>query len=169
MGDALSVPFFLSWYLPKSDQDGVYNWPLHRIDCKWWGLWEASGTYPSKINPRTPQPPPRVPQTPSFWVVFLPGTLSSQGHIIFPNHPASKKLPVEQIFWGTDPLGAPVGCSISFKSLPITQLPPNPPREGKTFFFFRGRVLFIGCTSGTWRNRNANPADARWSMSFLAL
>ena len=29
---------------------------IGRIDCKWWGLWEASGTYPSKINPRTPHP-----------------------------------------------------------------------------------------------------------------
>ena len=145
---------------------------IGRIDCKWWGLWEASGTYPSKINPRTPTPTagPSVTLLLSCLLLrhnFL--ALARTNHQ-FPNHPASKKLPVEQIFWGTDPLGASVGCSISFKlGLPRTQLPPNPPREGKPFFFFGGRVLFIGCTSGTWRNRNANPASARWSMSFLAL
>ena len=55
----------------------------------------------------------------------------------FPNHPASKKLPVEQIFWGTDPLGASVGCSISFKSLPRTRqersYPRTLPEKGNRF------------------------------------
>ena len=32
----------------------------------------------------------------------------SKGILFCPNLPASKNLPEEQIFWGTDPLGAPV-------------------------------------------------------------
>ena len=42
----------------------------------------------------------QLPHTP--WIVFCPATLSFQGHL-----PASKNLPEEQIFWGTQPLGAP--------------------------------------------------------------
>ena len=30
----------------------------HRIDGNWVGLWEASGTYPAKINPSANHPPP---------------------------------------------------------------------------------------------------------------
>ena len=143
---------------------------IGRIDCKWWGLWEASGTYPSKINPRTPHPHRGSLSHPAFELSTSQAQFPHKDKSSVSKSPSQQKLPVEQIFWGTDPLGASVGCSISFKlGLPRTQLPPNPPREGKPFFFFGGRVLFIGCTSGTWRNRNANPASARWSMSFLAL
>ena len=35
----------------------------------------------------------------------------SKDILFCPNHPASKNLPEEQIFWGTDPLGAPVSSN----------------------------------------------------------
>ena len=42
------------------------------------------------------------------WTVYFPATISPFKDILFfPNLPASEKLPEEQIFWGTDPLGAP--------------------------------------------------------------
>ena len=49
----------------------------------------------------------KSPRTPLF--VYFQATLSSYGHIIFPNLQASKNLPEEQIFWGTDPLDASDG------------------------------------------------------------
>ena len=49
----------------------------------------------------------KSPQT--SWTVYFPATISPFKDILFfPNLPASEKLPEEQIFWGTDPLGAPV-------------------------------------------------------------
>ena len=49
----------------------------------------------------------KSPRTPLF--VYFQATLSFYGHIIFPNLQASKNLPEEQIFWGTDPLDASDG------------------------------------------------------------
>ena len=48
----------------------------------------------------------KSPLTP--WIIFFPATLSFQGLLFLPHLPASKNVPEEQIFWGTDPLGAPV-------------------------------------------------------------
>ena len=42
------------------------------------------------------------------WIIFFPATLSFQGYIYFSKSPSQQKLPEEQIFWGTDPLAAPV-------------------------------------------------------------
>ena len=39
----------------------------------------------------------KSPQTP--FIVYYPGTLSLQGHIIFTKFPASINLPEEQILW----------------------------------------------------------------------
>ena len=59
------------------------------------GLWQIAHTSYSR-HQRT-----NSPQTP--WIVHFPVTLSLsfQGHINFPNLPASKKLPEEQILSGT--------------------------------------------------------------------
>ena len=62
----------------------------------------------------------KSPQT--SWTVYFPATISPFRDILFfPNLPASEKLPEEQTFWGTDPLGAPAGVqlfSIEASSLP---------------------------------------------------
>ena len=46
-------------HLPQSDEDRVYNWLKINMEL---AFWEASRTYPAKINPSNPNPP--TPPTP---------------------------------------------------------------------------------------------------------
>ena len=48
----------------------------------------------------------KSPLTP--WIIFSPATLSFQGLLFLPHLPPRKNVPEEQIFRGTDPLGAPI-------------------------------------------------------------
>ena len=57
----------------------------------------------------------KSPLTP--WIIFFPATLSFQGLLFLPHLPASKNLHEEQIFWGTDPLGAPVNWDTCYSTL----------------------------------------------------
>ena len=53
---------------------------------------------------------------PSLPIIFFPATLSFKWHTISSTSPSQQNVPKEQIFWGTDPLGAPVNWWILIQS-----------------------------------------------------
>ena len=59
----------------------------------------------------------------------------SKDILFCPNLPASKNLPEEQIFWGTDPLGAPENDCKTSKTLDITNATSNLPKTLSSHFF----------------------------------
>ena len=60
------------------------------------GFWQKH--IPAILNTKSPQTPR---------IVYFPATLCFQAHINFSKSPSQQKIAEEQIFWGTDPLGAP--------------------------------------------------------------
>ena len=52
--------------------------------------------------------------------LFPSNTFLSNDILFFPNPPASKSLPEEEIFWGKDPLGAPEYCAWWYLLLKLT-------------------------------------------------
>ena len=82
--------------------------------------WVASNPYKKPVAAILDFKSPLTP-----WIIFFPATLSFQGLLFLPHLPASKNVPEEQIFWGTDPLGAPVHLPLRIWSDTVFSLHNN--------------------------------------------